>query len=88
MRRIGGNATVLGLAALLVGTAIGWIGGYMSVPDVVASAQNVALAVPTLNIDLLLLETKFYPALRNFFQVVRTGDESQIVLQPASATSN
>ena len=25
----------IGLAALLVGTAIGWIGGYMSVPDVV-----------------------------------------------------
>ena len=44
----------VGLAALLVGTAIGWIGGYMSVPDVVASAQDVALAVPTLNIDLLI----------------------------------
>jgi len=42
----------------------------------------------TLNIDLLLLETKFYPALRNFFQVVRSGDESQIVLQPATATTN
>jgi hypothetical protein len=41
-----------------------------------------------LNIDLLLVETKYYPALRNFFQVVRTGDESQIVLQPASATTN
>ena len=25
----------VGLAALLVGTAIAWIGGYMSVPDVV-----------------------------------------------------
>ena len=44
----------VGLAALLVGTAIAWIGGYMSVPDVVASAQDVALAVPTLNIDLLI----------------------------------
>jgi Domain of Unknown Function with PDB structure (DUF3857) len=41
-----------------------------------------------LNIDLLLVDTKFYPALRNFFQVVRTGDESQIVLQPATATAN
>ena len=30
----------VGLAALLVGTAIGWIGGYMSVPDVAASAPR------------------------------------------------
>ncbi len=43
----------VGLAALLVGTAIGWIGGYMSVPDVTAAAQNIAVAVPTFNIDLL-----------------------------------
>jgi hypothetical protein len=42
----------------------------------------------TLNVDLLLVDTKYYPALRNFFQVVRTGDEAKIVLQPATATSN
>jgi hypothetical protein len=42
----------------------------------------------TLNVDLLLIDTKYYPALRNFFQVVRTGDEAQIVLQPATATTN
>jgi hypothetical protein len=43
----------------------------------------------TLNIDLLFLETKYYPALRNFFQVVRTGDEQQILLQPGvPAASN
>jgi hypothetical protein len=41
----------------------------------------------TLNVDLVLLETKYYPALRNFFQVVRTGDEAQIVLQPATAAN-
>ena len=35
-----------------------------------------------LTIDLLLLEQKYYSALRNFFQVVRTGDGEQIVLQP------
>jgi AGZA family xanthine/uracil permease-like MFS transporter len=44
----------VGLAALLVGTAIGWIGGYMSVPDVSAAVGDIALAVPTLNLDLLL----------------------------------
>ena len=42
-----------------------------------------------LNVDFLELETKYYTALRNFFQTVRTGDEQQIVLQPdAAAASN
>ncbi len=44
--KLPGNIPV-GLAALLVGTAIGWIGGYMSAPDVVAAAQNVAVSLPT-----------------------------------------
>jgi hypothetical protein len=41
-----------------------------------------------LNIDVLLLETKYYPALRKFFQTVRNGDEEQIVLQPAAAAAS
>ncbi len=36
----------------------------------------------TLRIDLILLDAKYYPALRQFFQYVRQGDEQQIVLQP------
>jgi Domain of Unknown Function with PDB structure (DUF3857) len=40
-----------------------------------------------LNVDFLFLETKYYGALRTFFQVVRTGDEEQIVLQPGAATA-
>src|SRR3954454_7324072 len=51
--RLPGNFPV-GLAALLVGTAIGWIGGFMSVPDVAAAARDVAIAVPDLRIDMLL----------------------------------
>ena len=35
-----------------------------------------------LTIEILLLEQKYYSALRSFFQVVRTGDGEQIVLQP------
>jgi hypothetical protein len=35
-----------------------------------------------LSIDILLMEQKYYSALRNFFQTVRTGDGEQIVLQP------
>ena len=50
--KLPGNIPV-GLAALLVGTAIGWLGGYMSVPDVTAAVGDIALAVPTLNLDLL-----------------------------------
>jgi len=42
----------------------------------------------TLSVDVLLMDTKYYTALRSFFQVVRTGDEAQIVLQPATATTS
>jgi hypothetical protein len=41
-----------------------------------------------LKVDFMYLETKQYPALRNFFQVVRSGDEEQIVLQPGTATAS
>jgi hypothetical protein len=39
-------------------------------------------------VDILLLDTKYYPALRNFFQLVRTGDEEQIVLLPGAASAS
>jgi hypothetical protein len=41
-----------------------------------------------LNIDLLILDPKYYNALRDFFQIVRTGDEEQVVLQPISTANN
>ncbi|GAA4883558.1 regulator [Actinomycetospora straminea] len=47
--KLPGNIPV-GLAALLLGTAIAWIGGYMSVPDVVAAAGDVAVSLPTLDL--------------------------------------
>jgi hypothetical protein len=37
--------------------------------------------------DFLLLDTKYYSALRDFFQAVRIGDEQQIVLQPAASSA-
>ncbi|BCJ62168.1 regulator [Micromonospora endophytica] len=43
----------IGLAALLLGTAIGWAGGAMSVPDVTSAARDIAFAFPTLQLDLL-----------------------------------
>jgi AGZA family xanthine/uracil permease-like MFS transporter len=50
--KLPGNIPI-GLAALLLGTAIGWIGGAMSVPDVSAAARDIAFAVPDLKFDLL-----------------------------------
>ncbi|GAB1646491.1 regulator [Krasilnikovia sp. MM14-A1259] len=44
----------IGLVALLVGTAIGWLGGAMSVPDVKAAAEDIAFAFPHLKVDLLV----------------------------------
>jgi AGZA family xanthine/uracil permease-like MFS transporter len=43
----------IGLAALLVGTAIAWIGGAMSVPDVTAAAKDIAIGLPTLHLGAL-----------------------------------
>jgi hypothetical protein len=40
-----------------------------------------------LDINILLLDTKYYSPLRSFFQSVRSGDEQQIVLQPGTAVS-
>ena len=55
----------------------------------VENNKNVLHLTRKLNVDFLLIEAKYYPALRNFFQVVRTGDEEQAVLQPGVAiTSN
>jgi adenine/guanine/hypoxanthine permease len=43
----------IGLAALLLGTAIGWAGGVMSVPDVTEAAKTIAFAVPDFKFGLL-----------------------------------
>jgi hypothetical protein len=41
-----------------------------------------------LRIDLVLVDAKNYPILRGFFQMVRKGDEQQIVLQPGAARTS
>jgi hypothetical protein len=41
------------------------------------------------DVDLVLLDAKYYPALRKFYEVIRSSDEQQILLQPSqSAASN
>jgi hypothetical protein len=37
--------------------------------------------------DLVMIPKENYPTLRAFFQLVRTGDEEQVVLQPGSASA-
>jgi hypothetical protein len=32
-----------------------------------------------------MVDPKSYPVLRSFFQVVRSGDDQQVVLQPGTA---
>src|SRR3954453_8021126 len=51
--KLPGNIPV-GLAALLLGTAIGWAGGYMHPADVTAAAKDIALSLPTLDIGRLV----------------------------------
>jgi adenine/guanine/hypoxanthine permease len=51
--RLPGNFPV-GLAALLVGSAIGWIGGFMEPAAVSDAVHDIAVGVPSLNVDLLL----------------------------------
>jgi hypothetical protein len=41
----------------------------------------------TLNVNVLLLQAKAYPTLRAVFQIVRAGDEQQVVLQPGGASA-
>jgi hypothetical protein len=38
--------------------------------------------------ELLMLDAKYYTALRNFYQLVRTGDDEQIILQPVAASAS
>ena len=41
-----------------------------------------------LDINIGLLDIKYYSPLRSFFQGVRTADEQQIVLQPGTAATS
>jgi hypothetical protein len=41
-----------------------------------------------LNVDVLLLPPTSYPSLRKIFQIVRSGDEQQVILQPGGTTAS
>jgi len=40
------------------------------------------------DINILSMETKYYTPIQNFFQIIRTGDDQQIALQPGTAVSS
>jgi AGZA family xanthine/uracil permease-like MFS transporter len=50
--RLPGNFPI-GLAALLLGSAVAWIGGFMDAGAVSDSVHEIAVGLPSLNIDLL-----------------------------------
>jgi hypothetical protein len=50
--------------------------------------KNSVHVMRKLNIEFVLLEQKYYGALRNFFQMVKTSDEQQVLLQPAAASAS
>jgi hypothetical protein len=52
----------------------------------VANDHSTLHLTRKVGMDFLVLEPKYYTALRNFFQNVRTNDEQQILLQPAAAS--
>jgi hypothetical protein len=54
----------------------------------VDKTQNSVHMTRKVTWDFLLIESKYYPALRNFFQGVRSGDDQQIVLQPAATAAS
>jgi hypothetical protein len=48
----------------------------------VESGAGAVRIVRKLDVDLVMLPAKYYPALRKFYEVIRSGDEQQILLQP------
>ena len=44
----------MGLAALLVGSALAWAGGFMETAAVTDAAKQIAVGIPSLNLDMLL----------------------------------
>ena len=53
----------------------------------VESGKNTIHLNRKLKVDFLMLEQKYYPALRGFFQGVKSADEAQVVLQPGAASA-
>lgn len=53
----------------------------------VTATENSVHIKRRLNVDFVLMDQKFYPPLRSFYQTVRTGDEQQIVVKTPAASA-
>jgi hypothetical protein len=53
----------------------------------VQQADNSLHLTRKLVIDMLLLGKSYYPALRKFFQIVRTSDDEQVLLEPVETAA-
>jgi hypothetical protein len=53
----------------------------------VDNQKNAVHISRSLRVDLFMVPRDTYPALRTFYQVVRTGDEQQVVLQPGATAA-
>ena len=96
--RLPGNFPI-GLAALLLGTAIGWIGGFMDGARSATAPSEIAVGLPSLNFDLLgngldgispLLATaiplgiyNFTEAMSNVESAAAAGDKYNLRARPA-----
>ena len=49
--------------------------------------KNAVLRIQRLlRSDLVIVDKEHYPALRSFYQLVKTEDEQQVILQPEAAS--
>jgi hypothetical protein len=62
--------------------------GHVIVYDLkIEDTKNAVHVMRKLNFDVLLLEQKYYPALRKFFEGVRNSDDEQVVVQIGAAAA-
>jgi hypothetical protein len=57
------------------------------VVEYILSAQNNKGKIQlsrAVTVNFMLLETKYYPALRIYFQRIKTADDQQVVLEPGT----
>lgn len=53
----------------------------------VENGRNTVHIVRKLNVDVMLLEQKYYSTVRKFYEIVRTADEQQVILQPSATAA-
>jgi hypothetical protein len=53
----------------------------------VEDGKNTLHLTRKLKVDFMILDAKYYVALRNFFQAVRNADEEQVVVQPGTSNA-